>query len=441
MFADRYRIVRCLAAGGMAAVYEVFDARTERKRALKVLLPSLIKDPEVRGRFRREARVTGAIESEHIVETSDAGIDADTGAPFLVMELLRGEDLAAVVERRGPLPPSEVVALLFQAALGLDKMHGAGIVHRDVKPENLFLTARDDGSPRVKLIDFGIAKMIVEANPTNATGGLGTPIYMAPEQIHGGLAISPKTDLYALGQIAFTLLAGQPYWAEETRGAPTIYPALLKVAMGAEEPATARAARSGVEIPEAFDAWFAKATAPDPEQRFGSAASAILALAEALGVEAPRAPPPARDGEGRHATLTGVDTPSRLAAMSSRPRARRAGAAVVAVLAIGLGIYAVRSSAGTSAAPAPSAPAAPSRDREGVASSAAARPSEAPPAASAAAPPAPAAASPAPSAIPAPSTSPGARATGGSSPAKPAPTAPARTGATPKGKPPPRSIF
>src|SRR5690349_14744713 len=101
VFADRYRVVRCIAAGGMAAVYEVFDARTERKRALKVLLPSLVKDPEVRMRFRREARVTGSIESDHVVETSDSGIDDTTGAPFLVMELLRGEDLACLIERTG----------------------------------------------------------------------------------------------------------------------------------------------------------------------------------------------------------------------------------------------------------------------------------------------------------------------------------------------------
>src|SRR5262245_46639039 len=127
VFADRYRVVRCIAAGGMAAVYEVFDARTERKRALKVLLPALVKDPEVRARFRREARVTGSIESEHIVETSDSGIDPKTGAPFLVMELLRGEDLAAILERSGRLSPADVVAYLFQAALGLDKMHAAGI--------------------------------------------------------------------------------------------------------------------------------------------------------------------------------------------------------------------------------------------------------------------------------------------------------------------------
>ncbi len=158
LFHGRYRVVRSIKAGGMGAVYEVIDEATNSRRALKVMLPGSIEKPELRARFALEARVTGDVESDHIVRISDAGIDQATGMPFLVMELLRGEELGAIVKKRGPLPPVEVVTYLYQAALALDKAHAASIVHRDIKPANLFLVHRDDGSPCVKILDFGIAR-------------------------------------------------------------------------------------------------------------------------------------------------------------------------------------------------------------------------------------------------------------------------------------------
>jgi serine/threonine-protein kinase len=140
IFHGRYEIVRCITAGGMGAVYEVIHLETRRRRALKVLLPSLITDHDMRGRFRGEATVTAEVDSEHIVETFDAGVDTDTGMPFLVMELLKGEELTSMIARRGRLAATEAVVLLHQAALALDKTHAAGIVHRDLKPDNLFVT-------------------------------------------------------------------------------------------------------------------------------------------------------------------------------------------------------------------------------------------------------------------------------------------------------------
>ncbi len=142
----------------MGAVYEVVDEKTDSRRALKVMLPSVVREPTLRARFALEARVIGNVESDHVVRVLDAGIDEGSGTPFLVMDLLRGDDLGSLLEKRGALSSGEVVVYLHQAALALDKTHAADVVHRDLKPENLFVTYRDDGSPCVKIIDFGIAR-------------------------------------------------------------------------------------------------------------------------------------------------------------------------------------------------------------------------------------------------------------------------------------------
>src|SRR5262249_23049706 len=153
----------------------------------------------------QEATITGEIESDHIVRVSDAGIEPESSMPFLVMDLLSGEELGSMVSRRGALPPAEVVLYLSQVALALDKTHAAAIVHRDLKPENLFVTTRDDGTPCVKILDFGVAKVAVASSLAKQTAVVGTPLYMAPEQIRGSRAVGPKADLYALGHVAYTL--------------------------------------------------------------------------------------------------------------------------------------------------------------------------------------------------------------------------------------------
>ncbi len=285
VFHDRYRIVRCIEKGGMGAVYEVLDSRTSRRRALKTMLPSIATDPDLRARFELEARVTADIETEHIVETFDAGIDTETATPFLVMELLRGESLEKTLETRGSLPPAEVVLLLGQAAHALDLTHEAGIVHRDLKPANLFLTRRDDRSPRLKILDFGIAKLVAQSTQSiKTTRSVGTPVYMSPEQVRGDGTIDHRADLYSLGHIAYALLTGEPYWETEGRDGQ-LYSLLMKIAAGAKEPPSSRAAKRGVTLPEAFDAWFVRATAPDPGDRFDAASEMIAGLGTALGVD------------------------------------------------------------------------------------------------------------------------------------------------------------
>jgi serine/threonine-protein kinase len=306
VFANRYRIVRCIALGGMGAVYEVVHIETERRRALKVMLPHILESAELRERFKREARVAAQIESEFIVDVFDAGVDEITEMPFLVMELLRGEEIGKRLTRVGRLTPTEVVSWLYQTALALDKTHKASIVHRDLKPENLFLTHREHGEPSIKVLDFGIAKFVAEhATNANATRSIGTPVYMAPEQFRTG-KITPAVDIYALGMIAYTLLVGIPYWEPELNTVDNVFAFGVIAMAGPKEPAVERAATFGVKLPAAFDAWFAQVTAADPSQRFARATLAIEALAEVLGV-------------GQLLTSTMVSSSSLLPAVSVPP--------------------------------------------------------------------------------------------------------------------------
>lgn len=286
-FRSAYEIVRCIRAGGMGAVYEVVQKSTKKHRALKVMLPNVISNPELVERFSREATVAASIESEHVVETIDAGVDDATGLPFIVMELLKGEELRALLER-GPLQPDVVVAMTMQIAHALDRTHAAGVVHRDLKPANLFVVTRDDGSPWVKVLDFGVAKILEDNTNAEGTKSVGSPLYMSPEQIRGDKDIGPRADLYALGHVVFTMLAGRAYWSPERRESAGVYPFLLTVMKGPQETASVRAKTLGVALPDSFNLWFAKATALEPRNRFADAKSLCLALAEALSVAAPQ---------------------------------------------------------------------------------------------------------------------------------------------------------
>jgi serine/threonine-protein kinase len=302
LFAGRYRIVRRLAAGGMGEVYEAVHVETDRPCALKIMLPGLAESPALRERFRLEARAAARIESEHVVGVLDAGMDEASGSPFLVMELLRGEDLSRRMKRSGHLSPAEAASAIGQAARGIEALHRAGIVHRDLKPSNLFVMERAEGPPRIVVLDLGVAKRMAESAAAGNTAAVGTPFYMAPEQLRSG-KVSAATDIYALGMVAYTLLVGREYWAAEAKGAESSLAFALQTLDGPKEPATARAASAGVTLPEAFDAWFVRATATDPARRFERAIEAAEALGAALGVEGAKEPAlearPARDEAAR----------------------------------------------------------------------------------------------------------------------------------------------
>ncbi|MBI5534467.1 MAG: protein kinase [Deltaproteobacteria bacterium] len=287
VFANRYRVVRCIATGGMGTVYEVLHVETERRCALKVMLPHIVASDDMRSRFKREARITANIGSEFIVDVLDAGVDEETKMPFIVMEFLDGEDLGEALSKAEHFSPKETVTFLYQAALALNKTHAQGIVHRDLKPENLFLTRRDDGSPRIKILDFGISKVVVEAGTRrNDTMSLGTPLYMAPEQFQG--SVSPATDVYALGMIAFTLLVGVAYWHQESKSEQNVFALAGKIVDGPVERPTERARHYGVQLREEFDPWFKRVSERNPKDRFPTAVDAITALAEALRVSLPK---------------------------------------------------------------------------------------------------------------------------------------------------------
>lgn len=288
IFHGRYQVVRRINAGSMGAVYEVFDTNVDAARALKVMLPSLVQDADLRARFEREAKITGAIESDHIVRVSDSGVDAASGAPFLVMDLLRGEELGHIVRSRGSLAPPEIITYLWQAALALDKTHAKGIVHRDLKPDNMFITQRDDGAPCVKILDFGIAKIVASSAAVGkATRVVGTPVYMAPEQVRGDPTIGPAADIHALGHIAYTLLVGEPYWAEESKRS-SMAMLIMNIIDGPKEAPSVRAMRRrNITLSAEFDAWMLKAVAFEPTHRFASATAAISALRTLLEARPP----------------------------------------------------------------------------------------------------------------------------------------------------------
>src|SRR5262249_22726815 len=154
------------------------------------------------------------------------------------------------------LPPAEVTRYLHQVALALEKTHAAGIVHRDLKPDNLFVTTGDDGSPCIKILDFGIAKVVAQSTQTqHTTQAVGTPVYMAPEQIRGLKDIGPRADVYAFGHIAYTLLTGEPYWTEEKESAGSTFTLFGAIVAGAKDAPVVRARRRrDVGLPVRFDA-------------------------------------------------------------------------------------------------------------------------------------------------------------------------------------------
>ncbi len=285
VFAKDFRVVKPLREGGMGAVYVVEQISTGRQRALKVMVPSLVDNPDVRERFEREAKVAANIESDHIVETVTAGVDEASGSPYLVMELLRGEELADAVERTGPLPLGDVLEILSQVGHALEQAHARGVVHRDLKPENIFLASskRRDAAFTAKVLDFGIAKLVMDGMQKTGTQPLGSPLYMAPEQTDRKGKICPATDVWALGLIAFYLLTGRSYWKEADDGS---LPGLLReICVDPIASASERAAEKGVaeKLPPKFDAWFAKCVDRDVDARFTEAGEAVRAFTAMVG--------------------------------------------------------------------------------------------------------------------------------------------------------------
>jgi serine/threonine protein kinase len=206
--AGSYRLTRHIGSGGSSHVFEAEHLRLGKPFAVKLLRPELDANRRTAQRFRREARAIARLKSEHIVSVVDCG-ELDDGTPFLVMELLEGEDLRSLLNREGSLPARRAVPLIIEACRGLSEVHAAGLVHRDLKPENLFITKRSTGEDWCKVLDFGVAKM--EASLSTAENAIvGTVRYMAPEQLADSATVGPPTDVYALGAILYECVAGRP---------------------------------------------------------------------------------------------------------------------------------------------------------------------------------------------------------------------------------------
>ncbi len=275
VFARDFRVVKPLRAGGMGAVYIVDQLSTGKQRALKVMAPEIAKDPAVRERFILEARAASKIESDHVVEIVTAGIDDETGDLYLVMELLRGEELADALTRTGPLPLADVAEVLSQAGHALEQAHRQGIVHRDLKPENIFLAVsrRKDAAFTVKILDFGIAKLVEGGTQKTGTQPLGSPLFMAPEQTDRRGRICPQTDVWALGLVTFTLLTNASYWRDAEDG--TLTSLLRAICVDPLPFASARAAELGKRLPDGFDAWFAACVNRNIDARYPDAGAAV----------------------------------------------------------------------------------------------------------------------------------------------------------------------
>lgn len=283
-----------LGHGSVGEVYDVTALGSGREAALKVLRAELLDDRDLRARFEREVIVTTAIDHPHVVATLDAGIEPQDDAPYYVMERLAGLDLEQRLARLGPPPPDEVVLLLGQVAAALDHTHDRGIVHRDINPKNLFVTADAQGQLCVKVLDFGVAKVIAQSPHAKETLAAGTPYYMSPEQVRGAGDVGVATDVYALAMVAYALLTGRPYFADEYEATRKTLPLIRAIATGPAEPASHRAARHGFTLPASFDPWFAEATRPAPSDRPDAASALVATLAPALGVTpwTPKTPRP-----------------------------------------------------------------------------------------------------------------------------------------------------
>jgi serine/threonine-protein kinase len=266
----KYRVVREIGRGGMAAVYEAEQLSLGKKVAVKVLAAELSASTIVIERFFREARAAASVRSPYIVDVYDSG-RLDDGRPFIAMELLEGESLYDRMARVRIIDVETTVRCVVHTAKGLVKAHAAGIVHRDLKPENIFLTKGEDGDDLCKILDFGLAKFYEPVNPegkaakrlTREGAVFGTPAYMSPEQVKGQGSVDHRADLWALGCMAFECLIGRPVWNMDQGVAMTF----AAIATGPiPVPSQIR-----TDLPREFDAWFAKCLQRDPNARYQSA--------------------------------------------------------------------------------------------------------------------------------------------------------------------------
>jgi serine/threonine protein kinase len=287
LLAGKYRIERVIGHGGMGVVVAAVHTALDERVAIKLLLPEALASADTVARFQREARAAVRIKSEHVARVIDVGsVDAAAlpmqaalgvpvvvGAPFMVMECLDGQDLAGVLRTAGPLSLVDTATYVGQAIEAIAEAHALGIVHRDLKPSNLFLTRRPDGTPLIKVLDFGISKTATpggDAAVTTTSAVLGSPMYMAPEQMIASREVDGRTDVWALGVVVYQLLTGRGPFAGTTM-------AELCARILQEPHAPVRQTRP--DVPGEIDAIVARCLEKDRTRRYPSVADLAEALA------------------------------------------------------------------------------------------------------------------------------------------------------------------
>jgi serine/threonine-protein kinase len=284
----RYLVQAKIASGGTSTVYRGLDTRLDRPVALKVMESRYAGDEQFLTRFQLEARTVARLKNPGLVAVYDQGLDARH--PFLVMELIEGGTLRELLSERGPMPPHAVVAVLRPVLGGLAAAHLAGLVHRDVKPENVLIS--DDGD--VKIADFGLVRAVAAAGITSASVILGTAAYLSPEQVRNGSS-SPRSDVYSVGILTYELLTGRTPFTGDSA---------LSIAYQRLDTDVPRASAAIDGVPPQFDELVARATARDPADRYADAiemAADIDAIADELDLPDFRVPAPRNSAQHRSA--------------------------------------------------------------------------------------------------------------------------------------------
>ncbi|MGB7868880.1 MAG: protein kinase [Mycobacterium sp.] len=286
----RYRVATKIATGGTSTVYRGLDTRLDRPVALKVMDSRYAGDQQFLTRFQLEARTVARLKDPGLVAVYDQGLDARH--PFLVMELIEGGTLRELLTERGPMPPYAVAAVLRPVLGGLAAAHRAGLVHRDVKPENVLIS--DEGD--VKIVDFGLVRAVAAAGITSTSVILGTAAYLSPEQVRDGNA-SPRSDVYAAGIVAYELLTGQTPFS----GDSPLSVAYQRLDTDVPAPGTVIDG-----VPEQFDELVRRATARDPDDRYADAqemGAELDAIVDELALPEFRVPAPRNSAQHRSAVL------------------------------------------------------------------------------------------------------------------------------------------
>ncbi|MGH2467519.1 MAG: protein kinase domain-containing protein, partial [Candidatus Limnocylindrales bacterium] len=288
VLSGRYRLVELIGEGGMATIYRAHDTQLGRDVAVKLLRPEYGRDAAFVARFRQEAQAAASLSHPNVASVYDYGTDA--AGPFIVMELVDGEDLAAILRERGALPPNAAARIALGIADALAAAHAHGLVHRDIKPSNVLITT----SGQVRVVDFGIARAVSEAQLTMPGTTLGSVHYFSPEQARGE-QVTSASDVYSLGLVLFEMLTGQRPFGGDSAAAV----AMARLTADVPPPSSIRN-----DVPPALDAIVRRATARDPGARFGSAAAMSDALGQFLSGHAT----PAASDPSRSATADGSPT-------------------------------------------------------------------------------------------------------------------------------------